>query len=367
MTSEFTSAMRRASDLVRAGNPAAATALIQSALGTGQAPVMSARHPGQNSPAPKSRKAGKSLRETLAQMTANKKVHNPMGGAGVAPIVPEGARFDSATFANASGSREYRVYIPKLQGKQPSGIVMMLHGCTQSPADFATGTGMNRVAETHGLIVVYPGQSRDANMQLCWNWFSPADQHHGAGEPAILAGLAEHLKDQYDVATGRTFVAGLSAGAAMAVILGHTYPDVFAAVGAHSGLPYKSAHDVPSAFAAMGGTGTGGALSSGPSVPTIVFHGTTDNTVNPANGQRIADNARASGVELLDDGTTNGRRYKRTTVLSGTAPALEHWVIDGLAHAWSGGNASGSYADPAGPDASAEMVRFFFETHGKGE
>ncbi len=282
-------------------------------------------------------------------------------------MLPQGARFDRGSFSNTAGSRDYRVYVPNLEGKAPSGLVMMLHGCTQSPEDFAAGTDMNRIAETHGLIVVYPAQSRGANMQSCWNWFAPADQERGAGEPAILAGLALDIARQHEVPDGRIFVAGLSAGAAMAVILGRTHGDIFAAVGVHSGLPYKSAHDVPSAFAAMGG-GTGASVrAAAQPVPTIIFHGTADSTVNVGNARMIFDQAGADGVELIDDGTGNGRAFSRTTTLSeGGTANREIWLVEGLGHAWSGGNAAGSYTDPKGPQASAEMVRFFLDTPQKG-
>lgn len=352
--------MRRAADLVRAGNPVAATEIIQNTLGakgvqTPPRPSAAFSMPFTGQPANR-----RGLSATLADL-AKKMPKNSATGANVKkPSIPEGAKFESGTFSCAAGARDYHIYIPNLKSKPPAGLIMMLHGCTQSPVDFANGTDMNRVADAHGLIIVYPAQSRGANMQSCWNWFGPADQNRGSGEPAILASMAGQICDDHAVPDGKVYVAGLSAGAAMAVILGQTYGDVFSGVGAHSGLPYKSANDVASAFATMGGGVSGPASATDAPVPTIVFHGTTDSTVNPRNGQRIADDARAKGTEVIDNGTLNGRKFTRTTVVSTKGcSVMENWQIDGLGHAWSGGNTAGSYTDAAGPDASAEMARFF--------
>ncbi|MFG6083978.1 PHB depolymerase family esterase [Paracoccus litorisediminis] len=276
-----------------------------------------------------------------------------------------GARFDARSFTCAAGGRDYLIYIPASAKDGATGLIMMLHGCTQTHADFAVGTGMNTLAEQHRLIVVYPQQSRGDNAQSCWNWFSPGDQRRGRGEPAILAGLATEIARSHDVPPSRTFVAGLSAGAAMAVILGETYADVFAAVGAHSGLPLGIARDVPSAFAAMAGS-VGNAARRGDRrpTPTIIFQGSADHTVHGSNADRIAADIIAAGPEqtFLDriSDQTNGRGFVReTTTTSDGAMLLEYWKVEGLGHAWSGGEPGGSYTDPKGPNASAEMVRFF--------
>jgi len=282
--------------------------------------------------------------------------------------IPDGAQFLFGTHQGKSGSRAYRTYVPASAETGASGIVMMLHGCTQTPEDFAIGTGMNALAERDGFIVIYPEQSQGASAQTCWNWFSPNDQRRDRGEPEILAGIARMAMAQYDVPSERTFVAGLSAGAAMAVILGHTYPDVFAAAGAHSGLPYGVAKDVASAFAAMAGQRPDETAEPGrPGIRTIVFHGFADSTVHVSNGETIARNAErhapSPSVQTTRKGTAGGRSYTATIC---TGPDgrdhLEHWVIDQLGHAWSGGQPGGSYTDPRGPDASAEMLRFFFES-----
>lgn len=281
---------------------------------------------------------------------------------------PDGAEFRLEQHSCKAGSRAYRTYVPSKATEGVTGIVVMLHGCTQTPEDFATGTGMNALAEKHSFIVIYPQQSRGDNAQSCWNWFSRGDQNRGRGEPAILAEMTLKVMAENGVSRDRTFVAGLSAGAAMAVILGETYPDIFSAVGAHSGLPFGAARDVPSAFAAMAGNAQDVAdrRPHTPAMRTIVFHGTADATVHPSNGERIARRAMDRGsrqtIDTEEQGNVSGRPFRRKITGTAGGPAeLEHWMVEGLAHAWSGGQPEGSYVDAKGPDASAEMIRFFFD------
>jgi poly(hydroxyalkanoate) depolymerase family esterase len=247
----------------------------------------------------------------------------------------------------------------------------MLHGCTQSPDDFAVGTDMNSIAEAHGLLVAYPAQTSIGNPGACWNWYRPGDQCRDLGEPAIIAGITRTLIAEFDVDPSRVYVAGLSAGGAMAAVMGETYPELYVAIGVHSGLPYGSASDVASAFAAMRDEPGGGhpmprLEAGGKIMPAIVFHGSADRTVHPTNADRIIAAARAGAEEVevkrLEGRSHGGRTYTRTIALApdGTA-AAELWLIEGAGHAWSGGQAGGSYTDPAGPDASAEMVRFFLD------
>ncbi|SDG04865.1 extracellular catalytic domain type 1 short-chain-length polyhydroxyalkanoate depolymerase [Sulfitobacter delicatus] len=294
----------------------------------------------------------------------------PSSPAGPAADIPAGARFLNDTFTCPAGSRSFRTYVPASAAAGASGVVVMLHGCTQTPEDFAAGTGMNRLAEEHGFIVVYPAQSRRDNTQSCWNWFSRGDQRRDMGEPAILAGMVQQVCATHGIAKDRTFVAGLSAGAAMAVILGETYPDVFAAVGVHSGLAFGSAKDVASAFAAMAGP-TAAPLQKKTHIPTIVFHGTADATVHLSNGDAVIKQAQDAGpgqtLETLENGSHGGRSYSVLRCASASGQStLEHWTVSGLGHAWSGGQKEGSYTDPKGPDASAEMIRFFFEIPTQG-
>lgn len=277
--------------------------------------------------------------------------------------------FATSTFTCAAGTRTYKIYLPACHadaGRAPMPLVVMLHGCTQSPEDFAAGTRMNALADQHGFVVVYPAQCATANASRCWNWFRAEDQARDRGEPAIVAGIAREVASLHGLDTKRIFVAGMSAGAAMAVILGATYPDLFAAVGAHSGLPYRAAHDMPSAFGAMKGR-TNHAAATTPMVPTIVFHGDTDPTVKASNGEAIVrhvlnrhDDGTGVRCDVESGVTPAGTTYERSTYVDAAGRIVaEQWVLHGAAHAWSGGSAAGSYTDVRGPDASAEMVRFF--------
>jgi poly(hydroxyalkanoate) depolymerase family esterase len=297
--------------------------------------------------------------------------------------------FERHEFSNRAGTRTYKLYEPPRLSPRagPRAMVVMLHGCTQSADDFAAGTRMNRLADEQGFLVVYPEQASSANPSRCWNWFNAEDQARGGGEPSLIAGIASEVAARHGVDPRRIFVAGLSAGAAMAVILGQTYPDLFAAVGAHSGLPYGSAHDLPSAMAAMKGgrsgiagvqglplPATAGSSKAAQAVPTIVFHGDRDHTVQHSNGAAIAQQAAAAyrtaagdsadhwpwHTQTLQGTAPGGRRYSRSVQSDASGqPLIESWTLHGAGHAWSGGDASGSYTDGSGPDASAEMLRFF--------
>lgn len=315
--------------------------------------------------------AAELVQRTLAQHGLAGPMHLPFGQAGPDRAdLPAGARFDSGTFACAAGERAYLLYIPASAQAGVKGLVVMLHGCGQAPQDFAAGTAMNRHAEQNGLAVLYPAQARGANAQSCWNWFSKADQRRDRGEPAILSAMTRKIAADHDIDAGRIFVAGLSAGGAMALILGTVYPDLYAAVGVHSGLPYGAAGDMASAFAVMAGQAASGGVTrpAAKLPPVIVFHGSADTTVHPDNGLRIAQEAlpqTGPQVQSVDRGQAGGRNYVRSvTSGTGSAPMVEHWLVEGMGHAWSGGDGAGSYTDTQGPDASAEMLRFFLETSG---
>ncbi|MGJ8573230.1 MAG: extracellular catalytic domain type 1 short-chain-length polyhydroxyalkanoate depolymerase [Hoeflea sp.] len=279
--------------------------------------------------------------------------------------VPASAALARHTFSCSAGSRDFQLFVPASAKGAPTALIVMLHGCTQTPEDFAAGTAMNALAEAHGFIVAYPAQSRGANQQTCWNWFSRGDQKRDRGEPAIIAGLTLQICEAHSIPATRTFVAGLSAGGAMAVIMGEAYPELYSGVGVHSGLPYGAARDVSSAFSAMGGKPLPSAMQQQARPPrTIVFHGSSDSTVHPLNGDMVAHNAEPSGpsaqLQRIENGTFAGRSFeKRITLGANGQSSVEHWIIDGLGHAWSGGNPAGSYTDPSGPDASTAMVRFF--------
>lgn len=368
MGNDFATALGRALGETRASDPMAATATIQAAL-FGQpfpgfaesgdcAPCAAFSGTGKGADRPTAGLDLSSVGGTFGRfapsgMTGLSGMADPAGRTGGvrtprrAPV-PNGARVETRRHEAAAGSRDYRLFVPSPRDGGLVGVVVMLHGCTQSPEDFALGTRMDIAAEAVGFVVAYPGQTGAHNMQSCWNWFRPQDQGRDGGEPAILADLAMTLADEFDL-KGRVHVAGLSAGGAMAAALAETHPEVFAAAGIHSGLPAGSARDVSSAFAAMRGQGAAGRA---PAIPAIVFHGTADGTVSPRNARVLVP---GDGIETRHE--ARGRRWTRLTTDTGS----ELWLVDGAGHGWFGGDAAGSYADPSGPDASAEMLRFFAE------
>jgi len=360
MTSMFKTAMLAATQLTAAGSLTAATAAIQRAL-AGELPVPTPHAPATGGAAAR---AGGPRGDTIdieaRWLDAREEYGSAQGPANEArPAEPATGRMLSGTHTAPAGTRDYLLYLPPQAASASSlSLVVMLHGCTQTPADFAAGTGMNKLADQHGFIVLYPGQNKSANQNACWNWFNPRDQRADAGEPSIIAGIVREVLARYPVDATRVHVAGLSAGGAMAAILADAYPDLVAAVAVHSGLPSGAAHDLPSALNAMK-RGSAAAASktgaSGKPVRTIVFH-----------GRQVVDAALAGwpkdALTVTQDTrrSPGGRSYTRTVHAGATGrPMVEQWEVQGAGHAWSGGHASGSYTDAAGPDASAEMMRFF--------
>jgi poly(hydroxyalkanoate) depolymerase family esterase len=286
-------------------------------------------------------------------------------------VAPAAGRWVEATFTSPAGTRAYKLFVPSRHNGQPLPLVVMLHGCTQSPDDFAAGTGMNTLAEADGFLVVYPEQPASANPSRCWNWFQAADQGRDRGEPAVIAGITRQVMAAYHTDPRRVYVAGLSAGGAMAAIVAAAYPDLYAAAGVHSGLAPGSAHDLPSAFQAMkrGGQGQSVWPGAGRPVPLIVFHGDRDHTVHPCNADQLvgqwAGTAGASTpTETERRGGRDGSGRDATRAVYRDAhghTVVEHWTVHGAGHAWAGGTHYGSYTDPAGPDSSRELIRFFLE------
>lgn len=290
---------------------------------------------------------------------------------------PTGGSFIERSYTNRAGTRIYKLYVPSGYVGQEVPLLVMLHGCTQNPNDLAAGTRMNVLAEEHTFLVVYPAQSSGANSSKCWNWFKTADQRRGCGEPSIIAGITCEILGEYNIDPGRVYVAGMSAGGAMAAIMAETYPDLYAALGVHSGLAPGSARDLSSAFAAMqrGGEITASqSISTGKparTVPMIVFHGDRDRTVHPRNADQLlahhltaatGHNRVAQPVKVRTGRVPEGYAYTRSIHHDAEGHSIiERWTIHGLGHAWSGGSLFGSYTDPKGPDASAQMVRFFHQ------
>jgi poly(hydroxyalkanoate) depolymerase family esterase len=281
-------------------------------------------------------------------------------------------QFVTGAYANQAGTRPYKLYIPTTYAGQPLPLVVMLHGCTQTPDDFANGTRMNALAEERQCLVLYPEQTRAANHSRCWNWFKRGDQRRDQGEPAILAGMTREVMNRYRIDSAKVYVAGLSAGGAMAAVLGAAYPELYAAVGVHSGLACGSAHDLPSAFAAMRGMMAGHNAEPTPralATPTIVFHGDRDKTVHPRNGEQVVSQSMGRNDASDADASTQhgqvpgGHAYTRTVHCDSTGRVvLEHWLVHGGGHAWFGGSPHGSYVDPKGPDTAREMIRFFYQS-----
>lgn len=281
-------------------------------------------------------------------------------GAGARPAAPADARATRGSFSGPAGRRDYRLVVPSSARDRP-GLLVMLHGGTQDADTFAAATGMDAIAEREGFVVVYPEQSRQANAMGYWNWFEPRHQVRDGGEPSLIAGIVRAVAAEAGTDPDRTFVAGFSAGAAMAAVMGATHPDLVAGIGVHSGLPHGAARDVGSAFAAMRGGAS--RLVANPR-PTIVVHGDADGTVAVSNAAQVV-------AAALQDGPRCHRQETRATAGTGRAWTQERWTRDdgrvhaeswtvhGSGHAWSGGRAGGSYTDPAGPDASHAMVEFF--------
>ncbi len=371
--------MQEATRLTLAGDTAGAAALLQAALS------------GQQS-------------EPTASSSVNpaKDTRHFVLDSAQAAGIPAGS-FTDGLYLHHDTELHYKLFVPTREHQEPAPLLLMLHGCSQTTQDFAVGTRMNDIAQASGMIVIYPAQSTTANPNKCWNWFEPAHQFRGGGEPEALSALTLHVMESQPVDPKRVYVAGFSAGGSMALILAEQYPELYAAVGVHSGLPTGAASSNMDAFRLMQGASTGNTGSTthaggdtvNPSgqesltgsghaaqtrnaddihTPLIVFHGSQDRFVNTANADRIIANwlvrektrtVPTNWLPLsLPHNTATGRHFIVTTYAAEEQPertGCEYWQLSEGGHGWSGGSSSGSHTEQNGPDASAEMVRFFLE------
>ena len=283
---------------------------------------------------------------------------------------PTPGTFTDGVFAARGRRMHYKLYTPVGSARRKMPLVVMLHGCTQSAADFASTTSMNTLADELGFLVLYPQQSRAANMNLCWNWYSPGHQARGYGEPACIASLTRVVARICNADDARIYIAGFSAGAAASAIIGSAYPELFVAVGVHSGVAKGDIEGLNAALTAMR-KGHGPRKVSGakpvPMLPTILFHGDDDKIVHPKNAEDFVDHlggAHPTPLRRTEEkgATALGRSFTRAIFQDANNDVLmESWTIHGAGHAWSGGGAFATYTDPLGPSASREFMRFFLE------
>lgn len=295
------------------------------------------------------------------------------------------------TYRDAARDHPYFVYTPvRYQIGTKAPLFVMLHGCTQTSKEFAAGTGMNDLADQHGFVVLYPQQLSANNRQRCWNWFTPVNQRCGGGEPARIVAMIQAIQQDtahWTIDPHRIYVAGISAGGAMAGILGATYPHVFAAIAVHSGVEYQAATTVINALRVMrrggphpvrqGQAAHAAMGSSARMMPTIVFHGTHDRTASPINGDQVVQqwmqtNSLASNQTYMPDFSSParttvgqvlaGHSYTVSTWKTVDGDEIQvYWKVEGMGHAWSGGNQGASYTDARGPSASLAIYEFFMK------
>ncbi|HEX8919390.1 MAG TPA: PHB depolymerase family esterase, partial [Chloroflexota bacterium] len=344
MDEQMFSGMAEATRLTREGKVLEATALIQRTLGVPSPHVT----PVMTPPPADTVDAAYRVVEDLG--TAGRQESEPTG---IGPAIPragsaspsrdEAGQFLVGTYTNAAGARSYKLYIPSGYRGQEVPLLVMLHGCTQTADDFAVGTRMNLVAEEQTFIVVYPEQARRANGGRCWNWFEASHQTRDGGEPSIIAETTRHIMAGYRIDPAQVYVAGMSAGGAMAAVMAATYPDLFAAVGIHSGVAPGAARTLQEAFRAMQGDNAGkppertreSRESGARAVPVIVFHGDRDKTVNPRNADRVmkqwATGGSAEGelrVTTYPCQVPGGYAYTRTMYRDASDEVvMEKWIV----------------------------------------
>ena len=347
MAKNLSAPMREALKATRAGNPAEATRLIQQALSGGNA---ASADLNQRTDTGDNRRP-----ESFFQRAARMAQTRPRANG---PAIPESAQWIARTHVEGGHERPFRLYVPSVA---PRGLIVMLHGCSQSPEDFAIGTGMTTIAEARDFLVVWPEQPKSANAHGCWNWFDPRHQGRDDGEVAVVAGIVQTLTTEYALQEGSAIIAGLSAGGAKASNIVAAYPELFSVAAIHSGLVHSAASDVGAAFAAMKTPPV--PTPRGTDVPTLILHGSADSTVSPGNGAAIEQSIGFDDHQVAEEiAVVNGRSLRIRRALDSQGNLRhESWLIEGTGHAWSGGHPGGSYTDSSGPDASAAILRFFDE------
>ncbi len=383
MQKSFGQAMRNATRLISTGKLLGATRLIQRALSGDETQAKSQTKPQSR---PQDAADDRSTATPAANDAHNHSApppviilpwpHKPAGAATSQPVgdattqtPAREAGFTKHQFKFQGDIYPYRLFVPTTTSASSTTIplVVLLHGCKQDALDFSNGTAMNSLAQDQQVMVLYPEQTTSGNAMRCWNWFEPGHQQAERGEPGMIAALTKKVIQQYGADPQRVYIAGLSAGGAMAAVMAGLYPHMFAAVGVHSGLAAGAARDMMSAFSAMRSGAKGRSHSA---LPTIIFHGSADKTVHPDNSEHITKAAlaglTATGLKLVKTQSTTSHNKNENTerVVYSTAdgkPYIENWRIDDGAHAWSGGDAAGSYTDPDGPSASAAMLAFFLQ------
>lgn len=285
-------------------------------------------------------------------------------------------QFVTREITTPTGPRRYKLFIPaSYDGRSAMPLVVVLHGCTQDPDNVARGTRFNEVAEQSKVLVAYPEQPAAANGLKCWNWFDPAHQKRDQGEPALIITITRQVMSDMKVDSHRVYLAGLSAGAAMALTVAYTYPEIYAATGLHSGIAYGVATSTAEAIRRMGvgaadpvdlGATVVKGIGSNHPIPTIVFQGKSDKTVNAANADNIVAQLKTGFHPSLlvahdEKSDTTAQGYHFTRRVFGRPSLIEEWSVDELGHAWSGGSKDGTYTDERGPDATREIMRFLLE------
>jgi len=311
---------------------------------------------------------------SLTPDAASSQAATPPASAPAGAAAHAAGTFEWHTYTGAGGTRRYRLFVPAgYDAARPAPLVVMLHGCTQDPDDFARGTRFNDAAASAGVLVAWPEQPAASQVQKCWSWYDPAHQAAAGGEPALIAGITHEVMASHAVDVSRVYIAGVSAGAAMAVNTAASHPGLYAAVASHSGIPYRAASDVPHALGVMRSGSPDPAILAyalqdalgSRAMPLIAIHGAADHVVAPVNSRQLA--ATWAGVLRVQSSapqqaTEGGLAVERTRWKGADGKtAVELVIVDGLGHAWSGGSPEGTFTDARGPDASRVILRFLLD------